>query len=88
MVGWTPTEKGGLVPHLVCSSCNAGLYSAARPADLIDASCPSCGVSPGHVRRAVPRTRRPSSARTSSAEHQRIADHFGAFMARASSADN
>jgi hypothetical protein len=32
------------MPHLICESCGTGLFSAARPASLIDSSCPTCGA--------------------------------------------
>ena len=32
------------MPHYTCESCGKRLYSAARPENLIDPSCPACGV--------------------------------------------
>ena len=32
------------MPRFKCESCEATLYSAARPTNLIDPSCPSCGA--------------------------------------------
>ena len=31
------------MPHFECAACGAGLYSAAKPENLIDDSCPKCG---------------------------------------------
>jgi hypothetical protein len=31
------------MPQFDCAACEAGLYSAARPADLSGDLCPSCG---------------------------------------------
>lgn len=33
------------MPHFICESCATPLYSAARPANLIDPDCPTCGAS-------------------------------------------
>jgi hypothetical protein len=42
------------MPHFSCESCGKGLYSAARPINLIDPSCPTCGA-PVHRQREVER---------------------------------
>lgn len=78
------------MPHFTCSSCGIGLYSAARPADVIDARCPACGAPPrrGFARRrfdgaqstAIPARR--ERRRPVSAGHARIVDRFDAFVAR------
>jgi hypothetical protein len=50
---------------------------------LIDPRCPSCGTSSEYARSTATRTRRPAPIRTAaSADHQRIAQRFGAFMDR------
>ena len=33
------------MPRFICESCGTGLYSAARPGNLIDPSCPFCRAS-------------------------------------------
>lgn len=38
-------RKGPFMPHFICDSCGTRLYSAARPANLIDPGCPACGAS-------------------------------------------
>lgn len=71
------------MPQYTCESCRTRLYSAARPADLIDRCCPSCGVSSDHAGSAAIRARRPAPTRVAaSTEHQRIVDRVAAFMAR------
>ena len=42
------------MPRFNCESCEATLYSAARPGNLIDPSCPSCGA-PFEAQREVER---------------------------------
>jgi hypothetical protein len=78
------------MPRFICDSCGTRLYSAARTADLIDPGCPACAASAdaprvrdqaSHVR-STSRTWRPSPIGVTSTGHQRVADHFGAFMAR------
>ena len=77
------------MPQFICSSCKTGLYSAARPADQIDARCPVCRGSSGEARphtrsgvRSTTRGRRPGPIRTASADRQRIAERFDALMDR------
>jgi hypothetical protein len=42
--------------HFTCESCGASLYTATRPARLIDPSCPTCGA-PLQQQREVERER-------------------------------
>jgi hypothetical protein len=71
------------MPQYTCEACRTSLYSAGRAADLIDRSCPSCGVSLDHARSAATRARRPAPIRmAASTDHRRIVDRFAAFMAR------
>lgn len=45
------------MPRFTCESCRTSLYSAARPANLTDPSCPICGASfeqPEPITAAVP----------------------------------
>ena len=71
------------MPQYTCASCRTSLYSAARPADLIDSRCPSCGAAPDHARSAATRIRRPAPIQmAASTDNQRIVDRFADFMAR------
>jgi hypothetical protein len=78
------------MPQFICSSCKTSLYSAARPADLIDAPCPVCRASSAEARpprrvgsvRATTSGRRPASIRTAYADRQRIAERCDALMDR------
>ena len=38
-----PRAKGAVMPHFECAACKALLYTASRPADMIDNACPECG---------------------------------------------